>query len=79
MLVTTGHMKVPTLLVFSMEDQYVPKSISKDYRRVGTRLSSFMSNAETVFIEGANHELKDPKHAQQFVKQVVQFLGVSVQ
>eukprot|EP00899_Mesostigma_viride_P019305 jgi/Mesvir1/27376/Mv07184-RA.2 len=72
-----GHMAaVPTLILFSMEDEYVPSFVDKA-KLVG-RLQAAMGGASSAFLAGANHAISDPAHIEQALAAVASFLKENV-
>uniref|UniRef100_A0A7S1ER86 Uncharacterized protein n=1 Tax=Timspurckia oligopyrenoides TaxID=708627 RepID=A0A7S1ER86_9RHOD len=73
------HLKqIPTLLVFSENDEYVPTNI--DWRTFATRLHSAMGTDTTqlLILNQANHAVSFPMHAQsQLISKSVDFIQES--
>ena len=66
------HVKIPCLLVFSMADEYVPKTI--DVKALASRISANFPNSEHVFIEASDHNIAESAVQQYFLNAVIDFL-----
>jgi len=74
-----GHICVPTLVVVSVDDEYVPPTV--DCRTLAARMADAMAvgplgQAEVLAIEQGGHALRTPSATQQFVDKVQRFLGL---
>lgn len=68
-----GHVGVPVLIAYSMEDQYVPSHVDK--RSLVQRLSNAMPKSLVCLLD-ANHSLGNSDYAMdEFVRRVVMFLN----
>lgn len=68
------HVKVPTLVAISLDDEYVPKSV--DVRAFAERMqSATKAQMTTCFIEKGGHGLKVPEGLTVFINAVKAFLG----
>jgi len=70
-----GHVKVPNLWVFSVEDEYVPKTV--DVEALSKRFAQAVGRAphKTVFLKGANHYIDKDNPTLEFVGHVLEFLA----
>jgi pimeloyl-ACP methyl ester carboxylesterase len=73
-----GKIEIPTLIVQSLKDQYVPPHV--DIAALGKRfvkainINKEKEIASLVLIEGADHSLTNPGCSQKFVEAVTKFL-----
>jgi len=70
-----GHIKIPTALVFSVDDEYVSWQIEP--RKLAQRFSAVIGQDRCMifFLENAHHYIEPPQAISRFVDNVLSFLG----
>jgi pimeloyl-ACP methyl ester carboxylesterase len=71
-----GHVTIPTALVFSLKDEYVPKhvQIPELAHRIAAAISKGPTRPAALLVDGANHALSEASHAIEFADFVINFL-----
>jgi len=64
------HIKIKTLWVYSLEDQYIPKHVN--IKEHAERLQRCVPNSEVLFLPDDNHEIT--RHPLVFIDNVIRFL-----
>ncbi|CAM9536326.1 unnamed protein product [Choristocarpus tenellus] len=71
-----GHMNVPTLAVFSDNDQYVPLREGREMQDLAQQLCSAMPGAVTpLVVKGGDHALSSQQAREEFVAAVKAFVS----
>jgi len=68
-----AHIQIPCLLVFSMNDEYVPDFV--DTRQLAGRLSSSIPKSNSLFLENANHVISDEQSKEHFMNTLLEFIA----
>lgn len=67
-----GHVEVPLLLVFSLEDEYVPPTV--DIPALSQRISKQLKQSQVLLLKAANHSISQEEPQRIFISSILEFI-----